>query len=70
VFAELTKEIANMFEGAGAMNYVEYTVYSETHGPMSVLIQRQEGETPAQQNVVLRKRIAALEAEIQQEREG
>ena len=62
VFAMLADDIAQMFDEAGAVNYVEYTVCSEKYGPMRVCIQRLEGETPAMQNERLRKRIAELEA--------
>jgi hypothetical protein len=62
-FAMLADDIAQMFDEAGATNYVEYAVCSEKYGPMRVCIQRLEGETPAMQNVRLRARIAELEAE-------
>ena len=61
MFAILADDIAKMFDEAGAMNYVEYQICSEKYGPMSVLIQRRTGETPAAQNVRLRERIAELE---------
>ena len=59
-FAMLADDIAQMFDEAGAVNYLEYTVYSEKYGPMRVCIQRLEGETPAMMNEKLRKRIAEL----------
>lgn len=62
VFATLANDIAQMFDEAGAVNYVEFTVCSETYGPMRICVQRLEGETPAMQNERLRKRIAELEA--------
>ena len=64
IFAKLADELATMFDGAGAVNYLEYTVCSDKYGPMTVLIQKRDGETPAIQNERLRKRIAELEAEL------
>lgn len=60
-FVLLADEIAKMLEESEAVNYVEFQIGSEQYGPMSVLVQRLEGETPAQQNVRLRQRIAELE---------
>jgi hypothetical protein len=65
MFAVLADDLAKMFDEAGGMNYVEYQVCSEKYGLMSVLIQRVDGETPAAQNMRLRKRIAELEATTQ-----
>ncbi len=60
-FAMMADDIAKMFEEDGGINYVEYTLWSKRYGPMSVCVQRLEGETPAMQNMRLRKRIADLE---------
>ena len=65
VFAVLADDIAKMFDEAGATNYVEYMVCSEKYGPMTVCIQRMEGETPAMKNVKLMQRIAELESEVE-----
>lgn len=64
MFSVLANEIVQMFDGSGATNYVEYTIYSEKHGPMTVHIQRRYGETPAAQNIKLRARVAELEANM------
>ena len=64
IFAKLADELAKMFDETGAVNYLEYTVRSDKYGPMTVLIQKRDGETPAIQNDRLRKRIAELEAEL------
>ena len=63
VFAKFTDEMCIFFEETGAINNLELTVFSERYGKMNVLIQRAEGETPAQQNMQLREKIKELEDE-------
>ena len=60
LFVRMACDLGSLLEESGAPNYVEYQVYSEKCGPLSVLIQRLEGETPAQQNAKLRKQLATL----------
>lgn len=65
LFAKLTSDLCSLFEESGAENYVEYQVYSEKFGMMSVTIQKVSGETPAMKNERLKNKIAMLEATIQ-----
>jgi len=64
VFAKLADDIACIFAESGAINYVEFTICSEKYGPLSVVVQRIAGETPAQQNERLRKHIEELEMQL------
>lgn len=67
-FTVLTQEIVELFDEAGGVNYVELTVITEKHGPMVVLIQRREGETPATQNGRLKQELADVRAKLEQAR--
>lgn len=52
------------FIEAGAPNYVEQYVQHGVHGAFRILVQKDGGETPAQQNVRLRAQLAAAEARL------
>ena len=60
LFAKLTHEMCKLFEGSGAVNYLEFEARSDEYGPMLVCIQRAEGKTPAQENVRLKAENKAL----------
>ena len=62
LFAHLAKELLSLFDGEGAVNYLEFSVQTEDRGPFSVTIQRLEGETPAQVNARLQAEIGRLRA--------
>ena len=62
LFAEMADQICRLFDESGGINYVEFQVCSAKYGPMCVLIQKRDGETPAAQNMRLKERIKELEA--------
>lgn len=69
-FAALADGACRLLEEYGGDNYLEFGMCSDKHGPMTVLIQRDDGETPAQQNVRLRARIAELEQDNATQQKG
>lgn len=62
--AALADTVAELFDSVGGENYMEIHLCSERYGPMIVLVQRGEGETPAGQNTRLRAEIDSLREEV------
>lgn len=56
MFVHFVDAMANFFKDTGGENYVSTSFYSPEFGFMEVLIQRQDGKTPAQLKSELEKR--------------
>jgi hypothetical protein len=48
VVAKLVLGIGEYFAQYGGQNYLEFSMYHPSHGPLTVTIQRAKGKTPAQ----------------------
>lgn len=53
LFIGICSEIVKTFDDAKGINYVEFTMEHKTRGEFSVLIQRHDGMTPAEKNIIL-----------------
>lgn len=57
---EFMLALVEWFIGMGGINYVEQQVISREHGAFTILVQKQGGETPAVQNVRLKRELSEL----------
>ncbi len=58
----LADSFAGQFKGSGGVNFIEVQMHHKDMGPFTVTIQRQEGETPAQQKAAALRELAAARA--------
>jgi hypothetical protein len=62
LFIRLAEEACDLLDATGGVNYVEFRMNCAKHGEIIVLIQKASGETPAQQNVRLKKELETAPA--------
>lgn len=70
LFMVLCNDIVNTFDDAGGINYVEFSMVHKTRGEFSVLIQKSDGFTPAQKNIILTAENAGLKEQLKKYQEA
>jgi hypothetical protein len=58
--------MADEFRQAGGINFVEFDILSKDLGPLTLLMQRKEGKTPAEMHDEADARIKELEAKLEE----